>query len=790
MLKSRAKWQVNASIDETQVDRLAEQLNVSPLVAQLLITRGMEDERVASAFLETNRDLFHDPFLMLGMHEAVQRIEKALQQNETIRIYGDYDADGVSATALLLAVLSQLGARVDYYIPHRLREGYGLNAEAIDHAVQSEVSLMITVDNGISAHEEIAYATAQGLDVIVTDHHEPSELLPEAYAILNPKQRGCSYPFKELAGVGVALKLAHALLDELPEELLQLAALGTVADIMPLLDENRLIVKLGLKQIQQAPLVGLQALAMVAGVELNELDETHLGFNIGPRINAGGRIGEASKAVQLLVTDDVREAEHLASALNELNKQRQQIVADITAEAMDMYAHDDAAVIVLAQENWHVGVIGIVASKFTEKFYRPTIILNIDADSGLAKGSARSIPGFDLFKSLTECDALLSHYGGHQMAAGMTLPSEHIEAFREKMDELAKQWLDEEDFIPLIEADMTCSIADLSVQTIEQLQLMAPFGQGNASPQFVLNSLRINDMKLLGKEKQHLKLTVSQANANTSYTLDAIGFNMGDKARYISPHARLDLLGEMTINEWNGVRKPQLRIHDMRIVERQVFDWRGRANHQALSQLSDDCRPVLLLTSEAERSNVGEPFQALIDAQCPVWVMDEDGEAPPFFKMATDIVLASLPTNMTALQSALYQAERAERVYISFHHIDEAARTLPSREAFKQVYAELAAAQQWHDEDQRFLQSLQRKTNMSLDMIRFVFGVFEELSFIEMTGTAYRIASSPARRELHTSTRYRQREQRIAIEDILVYSTTQQLTQWIKKQLPERQKEE
>lgn len=763
MLKSKAKWQMNKPADQAKVDQFAEQLNVSPLIAELLIARGMKDVDTALAFLETNEDGFHDPMLMLGMNEAVQRIEQALQQNEKIRIYGDYDADGVSATALLLTVLSQLGAQVDYYIPHRIREGYGLNKGAIDDAVEHGVAMIITVDNGISAHEAIAHATAQGIDVIVTDHHEPPERLPDAFAIVNPKQAGCCYPFKELAGVGVALKLAHALLDELPVELLQLAALGTVADIMPLHDENRLIVKLGLLRMQQAPAFGIRALATVAGVDATAIDETHLGFSIGPRINAGGRIGDADKAVQLLITDDVKEAERLAAQLDELNKQRQSIVTDITDEAMAM--HDgDADVIVLAQENWHVGVIGIVASKFTEQFYRPAIILNIDAETGLAKGSARSIPGFDLFKALTECDALLSHYGGHQMAAGMTLPSENIAAFSKKMNELAGRWLTAEDFIPTVHVDMTCAIDALSLQTIEQLQRLAPFGQGNASPQFVLSDVSVNDLRLLGKEQQHLKLIVSQSVGNTIYTMDAIGFSMSEAARYISPHARLDVLGEITINEWNGLRKPQLRIHDMRIVERQVFDWRGKAKAQALSQLSEYCHPVLLFT--------------------------EDDDVPTIVQTATDIIIGSLPTSVNALEKALQKAVKAERIYVAFQHNDDISRVLPTRDAFKQVYAELSVVRQWQSYDQRLLQNLQRRTGMSIDMLRFVFKVFEELSFIEMTGTTYRLASSPERRELNTSTSYQLREQRIAVEDILVYSTTQQLTQWIKTRLPERQKEE
>lgn len=801
MLKAKAKWIIKDDIDQGAVAQLAEHLNIDPLIAHLLVARGLTDREEAAQFLDSDRLTLHDPFMMLGMEKAIARLNNALQHGESILIYGDYDADGISATALLMTVLTELKADVHDYIPHRIEEGYGLNNEAIKQAHDEGVSVILTVDNGISAVEQIDYATSLGIDIIVTDHHEPPAQLPAAYAIVNPKQPGCPYPFKQLAGVGIALQVAHALLGELPLPLLQYAAIGTIADIVPLRGENRLIVKHGLAEMRRKPHIAIKALCQVAGIDEQELNEEHIGFNIGPRINAGGRIGDGRKGVQLLLATSEEEAAQLAHELDLLNRERQQMVNDITAEALDMYntVGVGSHAFVLGDKHWHAGVIGIVASKFVERFYRPTIIMQLDPGAGIAKGSARSIQGFNMYEALSACEHLLSHYGGHEMAAGLTMPLDNIPSFKKQLNELAESWLDDEDLTPVMIADKVCAVSEVTLDMIDQMQQLAPFGADNHSPLFVLKNLRIHDMRLLGKEQQHLKLLVSDAGGDSSATLEAIGFGIGAWAQLITASASIDLLGELSINEWNGLRKPQLRIHDMRIVERQAFDWRGTVGlskkQQWLAFMEEQSHwqwhPALLVSSAAE----GDELIANSDVdltQYAFWLMSEGGQVLPLnevaqqenFQNATDVFICSLPPNLATLQAILGQAHQAERIYALFKDASGPSSAVPPREVFGRVYTELVHAHQWQQRDERFMQHLQRRTGMSQQMISFIITVFEELSFIARTGTTYYCVDEPERRELHTSVAYKQRAERVALEETLVFSTSQQLTQWIINQLP------
>lgn len=794
MLKGKAVWDVHDDVDAHVVKALIDRLQMNEVVARLLVRRGLRTPEQVLQFMNMELSDFHDPLMLKGMSESVARIHQAISSSEHIWVYGDYDADGVTATSLMLTVLRQLGGNVNYYIPHRVDEGYGLNKVAIDEAVEQQVTLIITVDNGISAHEDIEYALTHSIDIIVTDHHEPPPELPAAYAIINPKQPECTYPFKQLAGVGVAFKLAHALTGSIPMGLIQHAAIGTVADIVPLIDENRLIVKLGLEQLRQQPLTGVAALAMISGVEQDRLNEGHIAYHLAPRINAAGRIAAADKGVKLLTTADVAEAEQLATGLEQLNRERQLMVQEILMEAQQLLedrqtAHVDT-VFVLAKEQWHVGVIGIVASKFVEQFHRPTIILHIDRNKGIAKGSARSIPGFDMYRALSECASLLSHYGGHQMAAGMTLPVDNIERFKAAMNALANEWLTEADLVPVIQAEMACTIEELSLPCIEAIETMAPFGEGNPNPSFVLHNLRLHDMRMIGKDKQHLKLLTSQENGDVKHTLDGIGFGMGEKGPFISPNARIDLLGEITINEWNGIRKPQLIIRDLRVNERQVFDWRGMATDQWLSRIDGEWRPAILLTA----SEMKDPaLDEHVQSHCPLFAVNENGEIKAANDVATrtdystmkDLIIYSLPVNIQQLQAALKQALAVERLYIAFKNDDQTTGILPSRDSFRKVYGELLHLQQWQINDQRTLQGLQRRTGVSQDTLRFMLNVFYELSFIELTGTSCRFVTAPDHRSLSSSASYLARKQRAEVQDILVYSTTQELIHWSLQQLPD-----
>lgn len=571
MIQRKTRWELAAwdSTCSEQARQLCEALQVSPLVARLLVQRGCGDAERASIFLNGDAKHFHDPYLMKDMEAAVARIKEAVVKGERVRIYGDYDADGVSSTSLLVLVFREMGLSFDYYIPHRALEGYGLNRRALELAREEGVSLIVTVDTGISAYEEVEYAKELGIEMVVTDHHEPPDRIPDACAVVNPKRVDCGYPFKGLAGVGVAFKLATALLQRHPLEWADVASLGTIADLMPLEDENRIIVRYGLERLSEGKHTGFKALAEAAGIELEQITSTSVAFSMAPRINAAGRLDHAQRAVELLTTDSYDEAILAAAGLDNLNKERQRIVDDMVKQAEKLWeaklhaAEAEGkvapAVILLGAEGWNVGVIGIVASKLLDRHYKPVIIFGIDGDTGMCKGSARSIDGFDLHAALMACEDLLDHYGGHQAAAGMSLHRDSLPALEQRLSQLAFEWLSDEDWIPRTKIDLTCTLEEATLETISQLSLLEPFGMGNPSPRVMIEGVPVADMRAIGKEGKHMKLTLGKSRGG----LDAIGFGMGELTSRLREASTIDVIGELSVNVWNGHRKPQLQLHDL-----------------------------------------------------------------------------------------------------------------------------------------------------------------------------------------------------------------------------------
>jgi single-stranded-DNA-specific exonuclease len=794
VLSSKANWMIGMP-DEAIVQRLKEEHGLEPVLARLLAVRGITDSLQIQALLEGEEGHFYDPFLLDGMGAAVERIRLALERREKIRIYGDYDADGVSSTALMIAVLNQLGASFDYYIPHRVNEGYGLNKQAIDHAHKYGISLLITVDTGISAVEEVAYASSLGIDTIVTDHHEPPELLPNAYVSINPKKPGCSYPFKALAGVGVAFKLAHALLGRVPEELAEIAAIGTVADLMPLLDENRSLVRLGLKGMQVSRYPGIRALLGLSGADGKEVTASHIAFGLAPRINASGRLEHADDAVALLTTTSEQEAEQLAYGLDQLNRERQRIVEDVVKEALEQVEREavqQRKLFVLFGHDWNVGVIGIVASKVLERYYRPTIVLSIDTETGMAKGSARSIPGFDMVAALTQCSEWLDHYGGHQAAAGMSLHSDNISAFAAGMERLAEEWLSEEQLAPIIQADVECSsISDVTLEAISKLDALAPFGHGNPAPRFVFSGLRVNELRTMGRDQQHLKLTLSDGVDHGSGSLEALLFSRGSLSDWISPTAVVDVLGELSINEWNGTRRAQLIVQDIRISQVQVFDWRGasRPNERLVKWLGLAQEQKLTgarrIAPLALSTGIVDSVNEIAATGCEVRAFGSGDDTD-----ITDLFVCSIPDNLDALTQELQSYRNLERVFLLYSDSkskDMSAAVglshLPSREQFKSMYQSLRQLTEWSLSDQSKLEALSRRTGLSASWIRFIIEVFEELSFVVRDGNVYRIVQVPGKRDLGESTAYRRQAARCEVEQTLLYATSQQVTDWILAQL-------
>lgn len=561
-----SKLWIHRESDYNEVERLALEAGISRLLAKVLISRGIKDAAYVRDFLYPDIRGIYSPFLLKDMEKASARIAKAIEKKEHIVIYGDYDVDGVTSTSILLDFLKSAGADADFYIPDRFDEGYGLSEGAVERVLQMSPNLVVTVDCGITAVEEIKRLEAADVSVIVTDHHQCKDVLPDATAVINPHRPDCQYPFKELAGVGVVFKLVHALcltLGLCDEYLkyLDLVALGTIADVAELVGENRTIVKFGLPAIEKSTNPGLRALINVSGLREKSINTYAAGFALAPRINAAGRTGSAARAVKLFTTSDLKLAEEIAKELNEENKYRQQTEADILQQALEyVEARVDLQkekVIVAAGSGWHHGIIGIVASRITEKYHRPCIL--ISEEDGLGRGSGRSIEGFNLFLALAHCESYLMKFGGHELAAGLSLDLANLPAFIKSINDYADSCLASEALIPRIKIDSRLEMDDMNIDSVQELDLLSPFGPGNPSPVFSIEALRLSSIKTVG-EGRHLKLRLEGKGAG----IDAIGFNMGGLAgSYLVPDI-LDCVFSLDINSWNNCRNVQMVLKDVR----------------------------------------------------------------------------------------------------------------------------------------------------------------------------------------------------------------------------------
>jgi single-stranded-DNA-specific exonuclease len=629
-------------IDENEVDRLAEGAGISRLLAKVFVSRGITADTVGGLsggdsagmsspggdgtvttdaggdgagkanvdgdstadmetvsagisgieyvrnFLEPDLSRLHDPFLMDGMELAVPRILRAVDAQEDILIYGDYDVDGVTATSILYNFLRSRGARVRYFIPDRLEDGYGLTMSSAEKVRQLGPKLVVTVDCGITSAEEVRFLTEAGIDVIVTDHHECKEILPEAAAVMNPHKPGCGYPFKELCGAGIAFKLVQAICireadrndaggaaqaglhDEAPQtcraddylKYIDLAGLATIADIVPLLDENRIIASFGLKAMQNTRNPGMAALIKAAGYGGKEITSFSAAFGLAPRVNAAGRLGSAERSVRLFTTDDRVLAEALAKELDDENRQRQETENRILKEAVSFVEKNldpvREKVLVVYGEGWHHGVVGIVSSKITERYNRPSLIISVD-EEGNGKGSGRSIKGFNLFKALTFCGDLLDRFGGHEMAAGISIQTSRIEELRRRINEYADSVLTDADMLPCLRVDAFVGRGEITEESVREIGKMAPFGESNPNPYFGYMAMKIADIKTLSGGK-HLKLRLTDG----SFSVDAIGFGLGELAGQYSAGDAIDAVFTPDINVWNGTEKVQLYLRDIK----------------------------------------------------------------------------------------------------------------------------------------------------------------------------------------------------------------------------------
>ena len=556
------KWEVNEA-DDILISKISDEFNVSRLVANIIINKGLKDSHEIEVFLHPRRSDFHDPFLMPDMEIATNRIIKAIKDNEKVAIYGDYDVDGITSSTVLKRFLKDRGLETDVYIPNRLNEGYGLNEESIKEISEKKYTLIVTVDCGITGNKEIELANSLGIETVVTDHHEPAEELPKALAVVDCKRKDNKYPFNGLAGVGVAFKLIQAISIKLgikEEEYLKyldLVCVGTISDIVPLIDENRTISKLGLRLVKQTKNIGLKVLLDSIGYQ--KIDSNTISFGVAPRINACGRMGHEKEALDLFLTNNIEEAQKITQNLNKYNLERQEIEKRIFNEVQEMMQDPEEQklpCIVLGKENWHHGVIGIVSSKITDIYFKPSILLCIE--DNLAKGSGRSVPGFDLHEALEKCGTYIKQFGGHSMAVGVTIEKANFSKFKDELEEYGTK-MNVNSIVPIIKIDEKIQLQDISIKDIKDLELLEPFGEGNKMPLFQVSNVKIASIRALSEGK-HLKMTLKDDNK----FIDTIGFNMGNLSSEYPIGTKIDVVGNLEINNYKGMENIQINLKDIR----------------------------------------------------------------------------------------------------------------------------------------------------------------------------------------------------------------------------------
>ena len=764
MKKSKYTWRLQEKIDlPDEFMSLLASNNISSLLGQILWHRGIQTQESLETFLHPKVENLYDPFLIYEMDKAIERIQLAIEQGEKILVYGDYDADGITSTTVMKEAIELIGGEVDYFLPNRFIHGYGPNKMIFEEKIQSGTQLIITVDNGVAGHEALQYAFDEGVDVIVTDHHELPTELPKAYAIVHPKHPKGAYPFGDLAGVGVAFKVATALLGELPVEFLDLVSIGTIADLVSLTDENRILVKMGLDVIRTGERIGLDSLIQLADLNKECVNEESIGFTIAPRLNALGRLGDASPGVELLTTFDEEEAQAIAERINQQNEQRKEIVKQITEEAFQMLCSDDE-VHILSKEGWHEGVLGIVAGRIMQETGKPTIVLTIDSKKQTAKGSGRSVSALNLYECLAEVRELFIHFGGHHMAAGMTVPVENIEKVKKHVNNYITQ--NEIDLTQGQEMiiDETIKVDEATLSFIQQLKVLAPFGTDNMIPTFLFEKVNAKQVKQIGGDKTHLKFQLEQSGA----LLDGIAFQMGHQADELR-HGGIDVSGQLGINEWNGNKKPQLIVKDFSIEGKQFFDLRGKANLQ--KQIPTEGSMYIYFSKENKAILKDNKSDYLLFNSLEETLNEIQS------KQTQQLVFVDCPDDQQIIREIVLAGD-IQRVYLMGISQEEAFLTgVGTREQFARLYKFVMEQKQV---DVRYkLGDISKYLQIQEKLLIFMIKVFSDLGFVTIENGVLTKVETPANRPLTDSKMYQLRLKKIKTEEFLLYSDRDVLAQWL-----------
>ncbi|RGN68406.1 single-stranded-DNA-specific exonuclease RecJ [Streptococcus anginosus] len=736
MITSKYDWQIATNFSDESFIKKAKKLGLEASVANLVYQRGIQTEEALRDFLDPGLDQLHDPYELHDMDKAVTRIRQAIENYEQILIYGDYDADGMTSASIVKEALEQLGAECQVYLPNRFTDGYGPNASVYKYFIENQgISLIVTVDNGVAGHEAIELAQSMGVDVIVTDHHSMPEVLPDAYAIIHPEHPEASYPFKYLAGCGVAFKLATALLEEVQVELLDLVAIGTIADMVSLTDENRILVKYGLSVLKNTQRIGLQELFKIAGIQENEVDEETLGFQIAPRLNALGRLDDPNPAIELLTGFDEEEARDIALMINQKNEERKEIVQKIYDEAKTMVDPDNP-VQVLASEGWNPGVLGIVAGRLLEELHQPVIVLNIEND--LAKGSARSIETVDIFEALDPHRDLFVAFGGHAGAAGMTLEASKLEALSQVLvayieDNQVDLSTKNELFL-----DEELSLPDLTLETLKNFEKLAPFGMDNKKPVFYLKDFKVENARTMGAGNTHLKLKISQANV----AFEVVAFGLGNLATEFSQTKNLELAVTLSVNKWNGQTSLQLMLVDARVNGIQLFNIRGKN-----APLPENV-PVLRFSEEM-----------------------------PNLEKSRAVVVYDLPERLNQLKVIIQQGH-FEAIYFKNEIAQPYYLTgFGTRDQFAKLYKTIY---QFPEFDIRYkLKELAAYLKIDSILLIKMIQIFEELDFVTIQDGVMQVNKKAEKKAIENSHIYQELKKTVKEQELMALGTVQEIYDYL-----------
>ena len=725
-------WQFAPQVEDVDFTKIAKKAGLGPEAARLLYSRGIKDEDSLSRFLAPSLDDLHDPYLLHDMDKAVNRIRRAIEQGEFILVYGDYDADGMTSASILKETLEQLGAECLVYLPNRFTDGYGPNASVYKYFIEQQgISLIVTVDNGVAGHDAIDLAQSMGVDVIVTDHHSLPEVLPDAHAIVHPEHPESDYPFKHLAGCGVAFKLACALLEEVQVELLDLVAIGTIADMVSLTDENRIMVQYGLEVLRNTQRLGLQELFEIAGISSSDLTEETIGFQLAPRLNALGRLDDPNPAIELLTGFDDEEVREIALMIQNKNEERKEIVQAIYEEAKSL-VDPNKSVQVLAKEGWNPGVLGIVAGRLLEELGQTVIVLNIE--DGRAKGSARSIEAVDIFEALNPHRELFIAFGGHAGAAGMTLEVEQLDALSEILETYVKDKGIDAKGKNTLYLDEELDLESLSLETVKSFERLAPFGMDNQKPVFYIRDFQVENARSMGAGDSHLKLKISKGAAS----FEVVAFGQGAKATEFSQVKQLELAVTLSVNQWNGQTTLQLMMVDARVDGVQLFNIRSKS-----VELPEGV-PVLDFTSDL-----------------------------PEMLSSSAIVVNNIPEDLSLLKQVLQEQD-----FSAIYFKNDIAKAYyltgyGTREQFAKLYKTIY---QFPEFDIRYkLKDLSAYLKIEQILLVKMIQIFEELGFVTIENGVMKVNKDAAKRDIAESQIYQNLKQTVKDQEMMALGTVQEI---------------